>query len=328
VKEITFLKQNADKWQKFESTLSLKTGANPDLVADLFIQLTDDLSYARTNYPNSKATRYLNSLASKAHQQIYKNKKEKKSRILYFWKYELPLLFKQAHRELLYSFLISLAAALIGAISAAHDDDFVRLILGDTYVNQTLENISKGDPLAVYKSIDSGSMFFMITINNIRVSFLCFAAGMLLSMGTVYLLFTNGIMLGAFQYFFYAKGLLLQSVLVIWIHGTLEISAIIIAGAAGLTMGNSILFPGTYSRFESFRMGAKRGVKIVIGLLPIFIIAGFLESFVTRHNEMPSWLSLSIIMTSLLFIVGYFIVYPIYLNKNLTKSKAHGPRKN
>jgi uncharacterized membrane protein SpoIIM required for sporulation len=142
------------------------------------------------------------------------------------------------------------------------------------------------------------------------------------------LLFTNGIMLGAFQYFFYAKGLLLQSVLVIWIHGTLEISAIIIAGAAGLTMGNSILFPGTYSRFESFRMGAKRGVKIVIGLLPIFIIAGFLESFVTRHNEMPSWLSLSIIMTSLLFIVGYFIVYPIYLNKNLTKSKAHGPRKN
>jgi uncharacterized membrane protein SpoIIM required for sporulation len=328
VKEITFLKQNAGKWQKFESILSLKTGSNPDLVADLFIQLTDDLSYARTNYPNSKTTHYLNALASKAHQEIYKNKKEKKSRILSFWKFELPMLFKQVHRQLFYSFLITVIATLIGAVSAAYDEDFVRLILGDTYVNQTLENISKGDPLAIYKSMDSGNMFFMITINNIRVSFLCFAAGLVLSMGTVYLLFTNGVMLGAFQYFFYAKGLLLQSVLVIWIHGTLEISAIIIAGAAGLTMGNSILFPGTYSRFESFRMGAKKGVKIVIGLLPIFITAGFLESFVTRHSEMPAWLSVSIIMISLLFIIGYFIIYPIHLNRNLTKVNADEPGKN
>lgn len=328
MKEITFLKQNADKWQKFESVLSLKTGSNPDQVADLFIQLTDDLSYARTNYPDSKTTFYLNSLASKAHQEIYKNKKEKRSRIVSFWKYELPLLFKQAHRQLLYSFLITLISALIGVISAAYDEDFARLILGDSYVNQTLENISKGDPLAIYKSMDSGNMFFLITINNIQVSMMCFAAGLLFSMGTVFLLFRNGVMLGVFQYFFYAKGLLLKSVLVIWIHGTLEISAIIIAGAAGLTMGNSILFPGTYSRLDSFRMGAKKGVKIVIGLLPIFVTAGFLESFVTRHSEMPAWLSISIIMTSLLFIIWYFIIYPIYLNKKLTKADTHEPGKN
>jgi uncharacterized membrane protein SpoIIM required for sporulation len=328
VKEITFLKQNADKWQKFESILSLKTDSNPDLVADLFIQLTDDLSYARTNYPNSKTTLYLNSLASKAHQEIYKNKKEKKGRIFSFWKYELPLLFKQAHRQLLYSFLISLVAVLIGAVSVAYDEDFIRLILGDSYVNRTLENISNGDPLAIYKSMDSGSMFFAITINNIRVSLICFAAGVLFSMGTVYMLFTNGVMLGAFQYFFYMKGLLLQSVLVIWIHGTLEISAIIIAGAAGLTMGNSILFPGTYSRADSFRMGAKKGVKIVIGLFPIFVVAGFLESFVTRHNEMPAWMSISIILLSLSFIIGYFIIYPIHLNNKQTKTNTDEPGKN
>jgi uncharacterized membrane protein SpoIIM required for sporulation len=328
VKEITFLKQNADKWQKFESILSLKKGSNPDQVADLFIQLTDDLSYARTNYPNSKTTLYLNSLASKAHQEIYKNRKEKKSRIISFWKYELPLLFKQSHGQLLYSFLITLLSALIGVISAAYDEDFARLILGDSYVNRTLENISKGDPLAIYKSMDSGKMFFMITINNIEVSMFCFAAGLLFSMGTVFLLFKNGVMLGVFQYFFYAKGLLLQSVLVIWIHGTLEISAIIIAGSAGLTMGNSILFPGTYSRLDSFKMGAKKGVKIVIGLLPIFIAAGFLESFVTRHSEMPAWLSISIILISLSFIVGYFIIYPIYLNRNLTKANINESGKN
>jgi uncharacterized membrane protein SpoIIM required for sporulation len=168
--------------------------------------------------------------------------------------------------------------------------------------------------MAVYKSETQINMFLGITVNNIMVSFYAFAMGILLSFGTAYILFYNGVMLGTFQYFFYTKGLLLQSALVIWIHGTLEISAIVIAGCAGLTMGNSILFPGTYSRGVSFVRGAKQGVKIAVGLVPIFITAGFLESFVTRYSNMPMWLSISIITTSLTFIIWYFIVYPIRLH--------------
>lgn len=324
MKEITFLKQNAEKWQQFESLLSRKSDSNPDRLADLFIQLTDDLSYSRTNYPKSKTTQYLNSLASKAHQEIYKNKKEKKKRILTFWKYELPKTFKRSHKQLLYSFIIFFTAALIGVISAAYDDDFVRLILGDSYVNQTLENIDKGDPMAIYKSATPSDMFLAITVNNIYVSFLCFIMGVMFSVGTGYALFKNGVMLGAFQYFFYQKGLLIQSMLVIWIHGTLEISAIVIAGAAGLTMGNSILFPGTYTRTQSFIMGARQGIKIIIGLVPVFIAAGFLESFVTRHTEMPLASSVSIILISLAFIIGYFVVYPIVLNKKIQVQNESG----
>src|SRR3546814_13696006 len=105
-------------------------------------------------------------------------------------------------------------------------------------------------------------------------------------------------MLGAFQFFFYQKGLSLTSVLSIWIHGTLEISAIIIAGSAGLVMGNSLLFPGTWSRLESFRRGARRGSKIVIGLVPEFITVALLEGFVTRNPDMPRWMSVSIIHSS------------------------------
>ncbi len=319
MKEITFLKQNADKWQQFESMLTTKGAANPDLMADLFIQLTDDLSYAKTNYPKAKTTQYLNSLAARVHQEIYKNKKEKKSRVITFWKYELPFIFKNSHKQLTYAFIITVIAVLIGIVSAAYDDSFVRLILGDSYVNMTLDNIDKGDPMAVYKSMNQIDMFLGITVNNIYVSFLCFAFGILASFGTGYLLFSNGIMLGSFQYFFYSKGLLLKSVLAIWIHGTLEISAIIIAGCAGLVMGNSILFPGTYSRGASFVRGAKQGVKIVVGLIPVFITAGFFESFVTRYSNMPMWLSLLIIGTSLTFIIWYFIIYPIRLNKRVNR---------
>lgn len=323
MKEITFLKQNAAKWEQFDSRITSKGTSDPDLMADLFIQLTDDLSYARTNYPKTKTTQYLNSLAARVHQEIYKSKKEKSKRIITFWKYELPFIFKNSHQQLLYAFLIFAIAMLIGIVSAAKDDTFVRLIMGDSYVNMTIENINKGDPMAVYKSMNQVNMFFGITINNIKVALICFVFGLLFSFGTGYMLFQNGVMLGAFQYFFYAKGLLLQSVLVIWIHGTLEISAIIIAGCAGLTVGNSILFPGTYSRGASFIRGAKQGVKIVIGLIPIFITAGFLESFVTRYSQMPMWLSLTIILSSLSFIIWYFIIYPIQLNRKTKEHQLH-----
>jgi uncharacterized membrane protein SpoIIM required for sporulation len=315
VKEITFLKQNADKWQEFESLVTTKGVTNPDLMADLFIQVTDDLSYSKTHYPKSKTTKYLNGIASRVHQEIYKNKKEKKSRISYFWKYELPFAFKNSHKQLLYAFIIFTVGMLIGIVSSAYDDTFVRLIMGDSYVNMTLENIEKGDPLAVYKKMNQIDMFLGITVNNIYVSFLCFILGIAFSLGTGWMLLSNAIMLGAFQYFFYSKGLLLESILTIWIHGTLEISAIIIAGCAGLTMGNSILFPGTYSRGVSFVKGAKQGLIIAIGLVPIFITAGFLESFVTRYTNMPLWLSISIIGSSLFFIIWYFVIYPIQLNK-------------
>jgi len=123
-------------------------------------------------------------------------------------------------------------------------------------------------------------------------------------------------MLGSFQYFFYEQGLLGEAALAIWTHGTLEISAIIVAGAAGIIMGNGWLFPKTYTRIESFRRSAARGGKIVLGTVPIFIIAGFLESYVTRHTQFPFGLRLSFILVSLGFVIMYYVVYPHLLAKN------------
>lgn len=319
MREAAFIKQNSAKWKQYAS----EPTANPDVLADRFIELTDDLSYARTFYHESEITDYLNGLTGKIHQTIYRNKKEQSNRFILFWKQELPLLFYQHHRQLFYSFLIFAAACSIGALSAAYDDTFVRLILGDSYVNKTLDNIRNGDPMAIYKDPDATYMFLRITFNNIYVSFTAFVLGILFSVGTFWVLLQNGVMLGAFQYFFYKYGLLATSALTIWIHGTLEISAIVIAGCAGFVMGNSLLFPKTYSRLESFKRGAKQGLKIVVGLVPIFIMAGFLEGFVTRFTNMPLYLSLFIILGSALFILFYFVYYPYrlharYANQNPT----------
>lgn len=310
MRESQFIRQNREKWKEFEAIVNTDQRTHPDQLADLYIKLTDDLAYARSYFPKSQTTTYLNGLAGRLHQTIYRNKREKSNRLITFWTTELPLVIAKHQKTLLYTLIIFLAFVCLGALSAAHDENFVRLILGDAYVNMTIQNIREGDPMGVYKSSNQLSMFVHITTNNIRVSFLAFAAGIFISIGTLFVLFQNGIMLGSFQYFFYEYGVLEESALTIWIHGTLEISAIVIAGSAGMIMGNSILFPGTFSRLESLKQKGKDALKIIIGLVPIFIIAGFLESFVTRYTEMPDIFRLMIILISLGFILFYFGYYP------------------
>jgi uncharacterized membrane protein SpoIIM required for sporulation len=315
MKEIVFLKQNSEKWKRFEAIIKKPNNAHPDEIADMFIHLTDDLSYARTHFQDSKTERFLNSLTARFHQAIYKTKKENKSRLISFWKDEQPVLLYKYRKYLIYSFVIFLISIFAGTVSLYQDKAFATLILGESYIKMTLENIDKGDPIAVYKSMNSIDMFLGITINNIIVALYAFAMGIFLSFGTGYILFRNGIMIGVFHYFFYEKGLLGASMLSIWLHGTLEISVILVAGCAGLVLGNSILFPKTFTREHSLKKGAKDGLKIVIGTVPIFFVAGAIEGFVTRFTSMPMWLSLLIIISSFSFILWFYFIYPHYYNK-------------
>lgn len=318
MREAAFVKQNKDKWLNFENVLSNKTNIDPDLLSDIYIEVTDHLSYAKTFYQNSNTERYLNQLASKAHQLIYKTKKESKNRLISFFKTEFPMMFVKHHRELLIAFLTFTFFVFVGAYSSAVNDDFVRTFgLSDGYVNMTLENIEKGDPMAVYKEQGEFNMFLGITLNNIKVALFAFAYGIMFGIGSLYIMMRNGIMLGSFQYFFYDQGLLWESARTIWIHGTIEISVIIIAGCAGLVLGNGILFTGTHTRLESFKRGVINGLKILMSTIPFFIIAGFLEGFVTRHTEMSDWLAILIIGSSLALILYYYVIYPRQLYRKL-----------
>ena len=235
-------------------------------------------------------------------------------------------MFYKTRKYFYYSLLITIISTSLGFLSAANDDGFVRLILGDAYVNMTHENVKDGDPMAVYKKASETEMFLGITVNNIRVSFLAFLLGVFFSVGTGYILFTNGLMLGAFHYMLFKEGVLLQSMSSIWLHGTIEIFSIIVAGGAGLIIGNSILFPKTYKRIDSFKFGTKRGAKIVLGLVPFFIIAGFIEGFVTRYTFMPMYVKLVIIGASALLIIWYFFIYPkkLYNKMNLIATNEWG----
>lgn len=327
MRETTFLKQNEQKWKEFEEILrNPGRQISPDVLADLFVELTDDLAYARTHYPDSQTVTYLNSLAATVHQAIYRNKKQKPQRFLRFWRYEVPLTMSKSFGNLGLAFGIFLIAAIIGFFSSQRDENFLRLIVGDSYVNMTKRNIENNQPMAVYGNQGESDTFFMVMVNNIRVSFTVFIAGLLFSAGAAYMLFYNGLMLGAFHGFFFKYDLVhntnvfWESMYTVYVHGTLEISAIIIAGAAGFALGNSLLFPGTHSRLVSLKAGAKKGLKIIAGLVPVFIVAGFLEGFVTRHSHVAPAMAITIIILSAMFILYYFIIYPLILQDQELKT--------
>ncbi len=310
MRETNFINQNKEKWKEYEEMLDRKA-TDPDRLNRLFVQITDDLSYSRTFYPNRSVRVYLNNLAQQIFYNIYKNKKSPLGRITSFWTDELPRLVYESRSAFRVAFAVFILSMLIGAFSAEMDPEFPRVILGDSYVDMTIQNIETGDPMAVYKDKSRFGMALGITANNLYVAFLTFLLGAFFCIGAIGILVNNGIMVGSFQHFFYDKGVFQESFLTIWTHGTLEISAIIIAGAAGITMGQGLVFPGTLSRIQAFQISARRGLKIMIGLVPIFIAAGFIEGYLTRYTETPDIVRLMFILLCLFFILGYFVFYPV-----------------
>ena len=309
MKETAFIRQNKEKWAEYEEMLR-EHRHDPEKLNELFIRITDDLSYARTFYPHRSVRIYLNSLAQRVFYNIYRGKGFPMRRLKRFWTDELPQLFWEERRAFLLSCCIFFLAFAIGVVSSVIDPDFARIMLGDGYVDMTLNNIKAGDPMAVYK--DSGPFGMTATIagRNLFVAFQTALLGVLASIGTVFILMYNGVMIGAFQYFFIEHGVFWESFLTIWIHGTLEVSAIIIAGASGLVAGSGLLFPGTFTRGQAFRMSIRRGLKIFFGIVPVIVLAAIFESFFTRYTETPAFVRAAFIAASLLFVLWYFAWFP------------------
>jgi len=318
MREASFIRQNKEKWINFESKILGNSKTDPKELSNLYIHTMSDLAYAQTYYPKSKTIKYLNSLAAQAHLKIYQNKKIEKNRFVYFFKTDVPLLMYKYRKFLYISFAFFFLFVGVGVISAYNDISFVRLILGDQYVNMTLENIENGDAMAVYSSSSSWGSHIGITINNIRVGLLNYVTGIFGGIGTLVIFFQNSVMLGAFQYFFYEYGVFGESIRAIWIHGSMEIFAIVIEAMAGFILGASLLFPRTFSRFNSFKQGFRDSFKIVISTFPFTIAAGFLEGYVTRlSSQMPSVFSVLIILITLSTISFYYIIYPILVNRKI-----------
>ncbi|MBN8865788.1 MAG: stage II sporulation protein M [Sphingobacteriales bacterium] len=305
MREALFIKKNKDRWLKNQQM----PPDNPDEMASEFTQLVDDLAYAKTFYPGSKVTSYINSQASNGYLRIYKNRKEESSRLVTFWRYDLPLTIYKHRRVVLFTLALKM------------DESITAGFLGEDYVDETKDNIAKGNPFGIYESGPPVFSWLRIMINNIKVAVLAYVLGLFAGLPTIYILAQNAAMVGAFDQFFVANGLGLQFFLVVFVHGTLELTAIIIASAAGIILGKSFLFPGTAKRIDAFKEGAKDGVKLLIGLMPIFALAAFFEGFITRLYNDLSVLTTLITSLSVVFVLWYFVILPARLGRRLATVK-------
>ncbi|OVE59214.1 stage II sporulation protein M [Chryseobacterium mucoviscidosis] len=318
MREVYFIKQNKEKWLGIEQVIQGKIKKNPDDLSSLYINLVNDLSFAQTYYPKSNTTVYLNHLSAQIFQKIYKTKRVEENRFLHFFKTEVPLLMYQYRRYLGYAFLFFTLFTLIGLLSGIYDKDFAKVILGEEYVNQTIENIKAGNAVGVYQSGSTWGSTIGIIFNNIKVGARLYIYGIAGGVGTLWALLNNSVMLGSFQYFFYDYGALKDSARGIWLHGVFEIFAMVVEAMCGLILGASILFPKTLSRFNSFKSGFKDSFKIFLSTVPFTICAGIIEGYVTRHAlKMPLILNLIIIFGSLAIIGFYYCIYPSVVSKKI-----------
>jgi uncharacterized membrane protein SpoIIM required for sporulation len=313
LREALFIKKNRERW--------LRNQAQPpddaDEMAAGFTQLVDDLAYAKTFYPSSKVTQFINTEASKIYLNIYKNRKEESNRLLGFWKFDLPLTIRKHQGTILFSTIVFVIFWGIGFFVTAEDETLTDSLIMPGYLEATQKYIDENNPFGIYESGGPISSWIWIMINNIIVAFREFASGVLFGIFSLYGLCKFGLMVGSFDEIFAARGFGLQFFLVVFVHGTLEITAFIIAAAAGIVMGKSYLFPGTIKRMDAFKKGAKDGIKLMIGLLPVFALAAFFEGLFTRLYNDISILTTIIVSLSVFFVIWYFVVYPIRLSRRL-----------
>lgn len=317
-----FVKQHRDSWKQLETYITTLhksrkhiTGHDIDQFHALYQKAAHHLSYSQTYFPGEDVTDYLNELVGKAHNLLYKDQVSSMKQVRYFFSTKFVGLLLEQWKFILIAMLLFLFGGVASFISVLNDPLHLYAIL-PTDVGQSVDPDQLG---ANSGSIDSALMSTEIMTNNIQVAILAFASGITFGILTIYLLVYNGIMIGALAGFFWHYGKSYAFWAYIVPHGIVELTAIFIAGGAGLLMGYKLFVPGPYTRGYQLKQQAKRSVQLFLGTIPLFIIAGIIEGFITPTN-----LSLEIkYIVAFLTVIGlilYIMIGSMLLRKHNTKA--------
>jgi uncharacterized membrane protein SpoIIM required for sporulation len=243
----------------------------------LYRQIAADLAALREDRGSVHFARYLNQLLARAHNIIYSANKTSPSAIISFFTVTYPRVFRRHWRYVQIALLIFAVSAAVGAALTYQDPDFKLSIIGPQMV-QTIEKREMWTHSIVgIKPLASSA----IMTNNISVGFMTFALGITGGLGTIYMMLFNGLMLGVIGMACHQSGMSLQLWSFVAPHGVLELPAIFLAGGAGLRIATGLLFPGYLPRRESLARAGTDAVQLLLGTVPMLIVAGTIEAFVS-----------------------------------------------
>jgi uncharacterized membrane protein SpoIIM required for sporulation len=256
------------------------------LLGALYRSVTSDLAWAQREFPQHKVTRYLNQLVARSHAVIYHDEPLALRRLLHYITTGFPRLYRETFRFTLTALLLFCLPALLVGMIVALQPDAARWLLpaGVQPLIGIVEEQELWIDIAVHERPYASS--FIMT-NNIQVSFLAFAGGVTAGLLTVFVLINNGVLIGGLTGLTAAHGIGFELWTFVIGHGVIELSTIFIAGGAGLMLGWALIHPGLLNRRDALIVAARKAVGLIVACVPLLIIAGLIEGFLSPNNAIP-----------------------------------------
>ena len=243
----------------------------------LYRQTASDLATVREDVTSNQLAFYLNQLLGRAHNLIYMGHKPKISGLVRFYAQTFPRVFRETFRQTLLALLIFVVTGIATWAVTIHDPTFAHRMLGPQMMDTIERKEMWTQSIVTIKPLAASG----ILTNNLAVSFTTFAMGITAGIGTIWMMVTNGMLIGVIGAATWRAGMALQLWTFVAPHGVLELPAIFIAGGAGLEIARGMLFPGLLPRRESLAQAGGRAARLVLGIVPMLIVAGIIEGFVS-----------------------------------------------
>ncbi|NTX03510.1 stage II sporulation protein M [Myxococcus sp. CA051A] len=287
-----FVASHRGSWDSLEALLTRQREGTLTLeelrtLDTLYRRAASDLAHAQTFYPGTDAHRFLNQLCARAYAAIYQPPRERWASVRAFFRREFPQTLRRELRYVGASAALFILGLLLGALVVLWEPRGAELLVPAgvrQYVAQgrmwTDDILSVAPP----NSVSSG-----IATNNLTVTILTFAMGLFYGLGTVFILVNNGVQIGAIAALCAREGMLGRLMDFISAHGPVELSVIVIAGGAGLMVGQSLIDPGELPRGQALALRGREAVKLVLGCAPFLALIGVVEGYVSPGDLFPTW---------------------------------------
>ncbi len=274
-----FITQRQASWIRLNELANTKltSAEEVDEFVALYRSTSSDLSYARAEFSNPDLNAFLTQRIATASSVLYRKTESPQRAVRRYFEVTFPAAVWYLRRFILIAALAFILPALAVGIWAAQSPEVMDTIASESDRIKYVENRFE----QYYRGGQSGGFAFTVTFNNIRVAFLAWGLGITAGIGTLNVLIYNGLMLGQVWAMFIAEGDQVRFWTLIAPHGLVELTAIWVAGGAGLAMGWALISPGERTRGQAFGEAARRSVTIVVGLMMVFLAAGMIEGFVT-----------------------------------------------
>ena len=309
-----WLEKRRPYWEELEKLLAQSgaSGIGALSLSLLYRQVAADLSVLRQDQSGQLYARHLNQLLARAHNTIYTGKRGSTLGILRFFTQTYPEVFSRNFPYVMAAFIIFAAGSVAGLLTTLYNPNFQLQVLGPEMVDTIEHHRMWTHSVVAIKPVASSA----IMTNNLSVTFMTFAMGITAGLGTLYMIFFNGLLLGVVGTACWLNQMSLPLWSFVAPHGVLELPSIFIAGGAGLRIAQGLLFPGFLSRRDSLQVAGAEAIQLIIGTIPMLVIAGVLEGFFSPTAE-PVLLKFSIA-------AGLFVLLLLYLSSGSLRAQSSG----